>query len=100
MDYIYLGYNTWAELFDEELNRNIDIEFYYEDVKYMISTEWIGTKKHKEKKRCFSLQNGISEDYEKSFRAYDTWDELFEKATFPNGKKLFDEICAGKVIRG
>ena len=37
--YIYFGYEDWEELYTEALNLNIDIEFYYKDEKYMISTE-------------------------------------------------------------
>lgn len=88
----FFGYGSLQELFEEILKYDEDIEFYYEDKKYMISSELIGSRRHKEFKRCFSYQSGSHEDYLSTLQAYDTWDELFEKAHFLDGALLIDEM--------
>ncbi len=87
----YLGFGSLKELIEELTCQ--DMEFYYDDVKYMFSTEWIGPRKHQTEKKCLSYQNGTYEEYIATLQAYDSWDELFEKAYFQDGVKVKDVIA-------
>ena len=95
--YIYFWYEDWEELYTDALNLNIDIEFYYKDEKYMISTETLGTRKHPEIKRCLSYQSGGHEKYLETLQVYDTWEELLIKAKLQDGRNLIDAMYSNEL---
>ena len=88
----YFGFGSFKELFEEIFIHDQDIEFYYKNEKYLISTEPIGSRRHKVIKRCFSYQQKGHEVYLKTLQTYDTWEELFEKACFQDGTRLIDAM--------
>ena len=93
----FLGYEDLNELIEELWQ---DYTFRYKGETYMLSTEGLGSRKHKVEKKCLSHQTGDHQHYLDTLQSFDTWEELFENATFQDGVKIKDVIGTDEIEPG